>query len=58
MSTVKQSLPRCPRCRGKMILDEETGDSACFTCGNVVYATTPTNWATQRVISHAGQNLT
>jgi hypothetical protein len=41
-----------------MILDEETGDSACFTCGNVVYATTPTNWATQRVISHAGQNLT
>jgi uncharacterized Zn finger protein (UPF0148 family) len=31
---------RCPRCTGRMMFDKE-GDSACFTCGNVVYSTPP-----------------
>ena len=39
-----------------MILDKETGDSTCFTCGSIVYAVEPDR-ATSRPISHAGQTL-
>jgi tRNA(Ile2) C34 agmatinyltransferase TiaS len=31
---------RCLRCGGRMIVNGE-GDSACFTCGNVVYLLPP-----------------
>ena len=31
---------RCDRCHGRMMFDAE-GDSACFTCGNVVYRLPP-----------------
>lgn len=30
-------LPRCDRCGGRMLAEGEDGDSACFTCGNVLY---------------------
>jgi len=32
---------RCARCHGKMMVDRTSGDSACFTCGNVVYLVPP-----------------
>ena len=53
---VKPTLPRCVRCRGKMILDKATGDATCFTCGGTVYAAEPDR-TLARPISHAGQNL-
>jgi hypothetical protein len=40
-----------------MILDKESGDSTCFTCGSVVYALEPMELQTSRPISHAGQTL-
>ena len=57
ISNLKHSLPPCPRCHGKMILDKETGDSTCFTCGSVVYAAEPIDRERPRPISHAGQSL-
>jgi len=57
IQNLKTTLPRCARCRGKMILDKETGDSTCFTCGSVVYAMEPTDRELTRPISHAGQSL-
>lgn len=53
---LKANLPRCTRCHGKMILDKETGDSTCFTCGSVVYSVEPDR-GIMRPISHGGQNL-
>ena len=53
----KHGLPRCARCKGKMILDKESGDSTCFTCGSVTYAVEPLDREVKRTISHAGQIL-
>jgi hypothetical protein len=39
-----------------MILDKESGDTTCFTCGSVVYAVEPDR-AVTRPISHGGQSL-
>ena len=50
-------LPPCSRCKGKMILDKESGDSTCFTCGSTVYAAEPLDRESRRTISHAGQVL-
>lgn len=49
-------LPPCARCRGKMILESEGGDSTCFSCGHVVYAVAPAERAT-RPILHGGQDI-
>jgi len=54
---LKLRLPPCSRCQGKMIMDKESGDSTCFTCGGIVYAVEPLNRETPRPISHAGQSL-
>ena len=54
---IKPSQPRCTRCQGKMILDKESGDSTCFTCGGVAYAIQPLDRENTRPISHAGQSL-
>jgi len=32
---------RCSRCGGRMLSEGDDGDSACFSCGNVVYRQTP-----------------
>ena len=32
----------CSRCRGRMFLNDLTGDRTCFSCGNVLYTTAPT----------------
>jgi hypothetical protein len=39
-----------------MILDKESGDSTCFTCGSTVYAVEPDR-GVSRPISHGGQSL-
>lgn len=57
IQNLKTNLPRCARCQGKMILDKESGDSTCFTCGSVVYASEPVDREINRPISHAGQSL-
>ena len=56
IQNLKTNLPRCSRCRGKMILDKESGDSTCFTCGGVVYAVVPDR-EIARPVSHGGQLL-
>lgn len=55
--TIKPTLPPCTRCRGKMLLDRESGDATCFSCGHVVYALPPAA-RTSGPILHAGQDLT
>jgi hypothetical protein len=57
IQNLKPSQPRCARCQGKMILDSQSGDSTCFTCGSVVYAVEPADREVNRPISHAGQSL-
>ena len=52
----KTTLPRCARCHGRMILDKESGDSTCFSCGGVVYKVPPDAEIT-RPVSHGGQRL-
>jgi uncharacterized protein (DUF983 family) len=37
----KAGLSECPRCRGRMFPVAGTVDSACFTCGNVMYGVIP-----------------
>ena len=55
---LKPSLPRCSRCQGKMILDQESGDRTCFTCGHILYAVEPLERHQRtRPVSHAGQSL-
>jgi hypothetical protein len=56
MMSIKSTLPPCSRCHGKMILDSDSGDSTCFSCGHTVYAVAPSERAS-RPISHAGQSL-
>jgi hypothetical protein len=56
MVSNKSNLPPCARCRGKMILDSDSGDTTCFSCGHIVYAVTPSDLPS-RPISHAGQKL-
>jgi hypothetical protein len=56
MVSIKSNLPPCARCNGKMILDSDSGDSSCFSCGHVVYAVAPSD-RPSRPISHAGQSL-
>jgi hypothetical protein len=53
---LKPNLPPCTRCQGRMILDSESGDASCFSCGNVVYALAPMDRLRRRT-SHGGQNL-
>jgi hypothetical protein len=54
------NLPRCVRCGGRMMTDGTGGDSACFTCGNVVYLIPPLDVAfpKERRPSHGGSSLT
>jgi hypothetical protein len=40
LAAVVNTNGRCDRCHGRMMFDAE-GDSACFTCGNVVYRLPP-----------------
>jgi hypothetical protein len=58
---VRGQFPRCPRCSGKMIAEGEQGDSACFTCGNVVYSLPPLTIQEpsrrERRPSHGGRSL-
>jgi len=56
IANLKPSLPRCARCRGRMILDGDGADSTCFSCGHVVYAIPPVD-GLSRPTSHAGQDL-
>jgi tRNA(Ile2) C34 agmatinyltransferase TiaS len=56
-----QVSARCLRCGGKMISEGEQGDSACFTCGNVVYGLAPLmiqdSSRRERRPSHGGRSL-
>lgn len=54
---LKPSLPPCPRCRGKMLLDPVSGDSTCFTCGHIAYLVMPLEHPTNRRLSHGGESL-
>ncbi|HWC30200.1 MAG TPA: hypothetical protein VG845_08980 [Dehalococcoidia bacterium] len=41
-----------------MLLDQESGDHTCFTCGHVKYAVEPLERHERtRAASHGGQNL-
>jgi len=57
----RSQTPRCQRCGGKMISEGEQGDSACFTCGNVVYGLAPLmiqdSSRRERRPSHGGRSL-
>ncbi len=57
----KERIACCPRCNGKMVAEGEEGDSACFTCGNVVYENplilTPEMKPGNRRLSHGGERL-
>ena len=52
---------RCLRCGGRMLVGGADGDSACFTCGNVVYRLAPLVVADpdrrERRPYHAGRSL-
>jgi tRNA(Ile2) C34 agmatinyltransferase TiaS len=60
-AVLPRTYPRCQRCGGRTIPDGDNGDAACFTCGNVIYFTTPLpipeNGRRERRPSHGGRNL-
>ena len=61
VAQVRTQVARCQRCGGKMIAEGEQGDSACFTCGNVVYGLAPLMiqdpTRRERRPSHGGRSL-
>ena len=57
----RRTAKPCPRCSGRMLADLSSGESACFTCGHVMYPTEPLPLTprrkTERGPSHAGAKL-
>jgi tRNA(Ile2) C34 agmatinyltransferase TiaS len=52
------TITRCPRCRGRMFPGGSDGDTACFTCGHVIYSAQPSTLALlDRHPTHGGQSL-
>ena len=60
MDHTSDKLTPCSRCGGRMLLDAQSTDQPCFTCGNVISALpviTVDIKPRERRTSHGGKSL-